>query len=145
MGLVWNISRTEWVKAVGEASRGCQQSLLWLRSLLANAKAPSGSGFSPVVQQLLPCRCWKEKSERGGGWVSESPFRAAFVAVNGRARGILSPCSSEPLQMVAPAWTPCSNYLCQEQVLPFGGVWFPIYSFHLMVPCARGPSHENSS
>lgn len=30
----------------------------------------------------------RERERRGPGWVSESAFRAAFVAVNGRAHGI---------------------------------------------------------
>lgn len=91
MRFILNITGIWWVEAWREDSRGRQQSLAWLRSLLANVKTSSDfllRSCGPVAASFQMFK-GKKQERRGEGSVSESPFSAAFITVNGIAHGIL--------------------------------------------------------
>lgn len=91
MGFILNMFRIWWVKARGQDSLGCQQSLSWLRSPLANVKTSPdfllrSCGPAAAFLQMFK---GKKQERRGEGSVSKSPFRTAFITVNRIAHGIL--------------------------------------------------------
>lgn len=74
--------------------QGCGGRLPWVSAVPAVVEVSLGQcqGFTRLLLQScgpaaasLQMLKGKERERRGPGWVSESPFRAAFVAVNGRA------------------------------------------------------------